>query len=250
MCAFQSKLIFNVISFIATVSKEKKKNGVQQVPPLGGNEGKGIRSCVVALTQKARTPSPCTQYCRGRIITLSCHHLRICLLPRFWKHCQGPNMRGKWVWRYRKHNMWGGLKSPGVCHGRSPGNGGNMSAVLVDEVATSVEHPAVVQRHEGVSCCGGRVLCILAVCVFQRGELVLPQDLVHHKLPVGIHHTETMRMWHTARSSLQKSIPSIRALWYKSQICSGIDLQTPRLNHHVLLQTVLFGRDPEKKLQL
>lgn len=36
-----------------------------------------------------------------------------------------------------------------------------------------------------MSGCGGRVLPILAVSVLQRGELVLPQHLVHNKRPGG-----------------------------------------------------------------
>lgn len=63
-----------------------------------------------------------------------------------------------------------------------------MSAVLVDEVAPGVEHPAVVEGHEGVSGCGGRVLCVLTVRILQGGELVLPQHLIHNKRPVG--HTQ------------------------------------------------------------
>lgn len=63
-----------------------------------------------------------------------------------------------------------------------------MSAVLIDKVGPGVEHPTVMEGHEGVSGCGGRVLCVLTVCVFQRGELVLPQHLVHNKCPVG--HTQ------------------------------------------------------------
>ena len=70
----------------------------------------------------------------------------------------------------------------------SPGDGGYTSAVLIDEVAPSVEHPAVVEGHEGVSSCGGRVLSVLTVRILQRGELVLPQHLVHNKSPVGHTH--------------------------------------------------------------
>lgn len=66
---------------------------------------------------------------------------------------------------------------------RSPGNGGQAAAVLVDEVAPGVEHPAVVQGHERVPGRGGVVLAVLTVCVLQRGELVFPQHLIHHKLP-------------------------------------------------------------------
>lgn len=66
---------------------------------------------------------------------------------------------------------------------RSPGYGRDSSAVLVDEVAPRVEHPAVMEGHEGVSGCGGRVLSILSVCILQRGELVLPQHLIHDKSP-------------------------------------------------------------------
>lgn len=68
---------------------------------------------------------------------------------------------------------------------RSPGYGGHASSVFVDEVAAGVEDPAVVEGHEGLSGCGGRVLPILGVGVLQRGELVLPQHLVHNKLPGG-----------------------------------------------------------------
>lgn len=67
----------------------------------------------------------------------------------------------------------------------SPGYGGHASAVLVDEVAAGVEHPAVMEGHEGVSGCSGRVLPVLSVCILQRGELVLPQHLVHNKGPDG-----------------------------------------------------------------
>lgn len=56
----------------------------------------------------------------------------------------------------------------------SPGYGRHASAVLVDEVAPGVEHPAVVEGHEGVSGCGGGVLSVLAVRILQWGELVLP----------------------------------------------------------------------------
>lgn len=66
----------------------------------------------------------------------------------------------------------------------SPGYGGYTSAVLVNEVSPSVEHPAVVEGHEGVSGCGGCVLSVLSVCVLQRGELVLSEHLIHNKLPV------------------------------------------------------------------
>lgn len=50
-------------------------------------------------------------------------------------------------------------------------------------MAPGVQDPAVVQGHEGVSGCGGRVLPALGVRVLQRGELVLPQNLVHHERP-------------------------------------------------------------------
>lgn len=67
----------------------------------------------------------------------------------------------------------------------SPGYGRHAPSVLVDKVAAGVEDPAVVEGHEGVSGCGGRVLPALGVGVLQRGELVLPQHLVHNKLPGG-----------------------------------------------------------------
>ena len=71
-----------------------------------------------------------------------------------------------------------------VCVRGSPGNGGDARAVLVDEVPPGVQHPAVMQRHEGVPGRGGRVLTVLAVGVLQRRELVFPQHLEHHELPV------------------------------------------------------------------
>lgn len=68
---------------------------------------------------------------------------------------------------------------------QSPGYGGHTPSVFVDKVAAGVEDPAVVEGHEGVSGCGGRVLAILAVSILQGGELVLPQHLVHNKRPGG-----------------------------------------------------------------
>lgn len=87
----------------------------------------------------------------------------------------------------------------------SPWYGRHTSAVLVDEVTPSIEHPAVMQRHEGVSGCGGRVLSILTVCILQRGELVFPQHLVHNKGPVGRIHritsgSNTDRRWYSDSS--------------------------------------------------
>lgn len=66
----------------------------------------------------------------------------------------------------------------------SPGYGGHTSAVLVNEMSPSVEHPAVVEGHQSVSGCGGCVLSVLSVCVLQRGELVLSEHLIHNKRPV------------------------------------------------------------------
>lgn len=68
---------------------------------------------------------------------------------------------------------------------QSPGYGGHTPSVFVDKVAAGVEDPAVVEGHEGMSGCGGRVLAILAVSILQGGELVLPQHLVHNKRPGG-----------------------------------------------------------------
>lgn len=68
---------------------------------------------------------------------------------------------------------------------RSPGNCRHPSAVLVDEVTASVEHPAVVEGHEGVSSRGGGVLSVLSVSILQRGELVFAQHLVYDKGPFG-----------------------------------------------------------------
>lgn len=181
--------------------------------------------------KKAKTPSPCTQYCRGIIITFCCHHLWHCLLLRLWKHCTGHTganqawgRRGSESVRLKEYNtnkqtnkqsqcictqsVGSDIEDPVsvfmpnmvcVCESwevkawccvsagwlRSPGYGGHVSAVFVDKVAPSVEHPAVVEGHEGVSGCGGRVLCILTVCILQRGELILTQHLVHHKCPVA-----------------------------------------------------------------
>lgn len=75
---------------------------------------------------------------------------------------------------------------------RSPGYGRYSSAVLVDEVAPSVEHPAVVEGHEGVSGCGGRVFSLLSVGILQRGELVLPEHFVHDKGPETKHSHKTL----------------------------------------------------------
>lgn len=47
----------------------------------------------------------------------------------------------------------------------SPGDGRHTGTVLIDEVAPCVEHPAVVEGHEGMPGCGGRVLTVLTVCV-------------------------------------------------------------------------------------
>lgn len=69
-----------------------------------------------------------------------------------------------------------------VCE-RSPGDGRHPSAVFVNEVSASVQHPAVVEGGEGVSSRGGRVLAILSVGVLQGRELVFAQDLVHDKHP-------------------------------------------------------------------
>lgn len=66
----------------------------------------------------------------------------------------------------------------------SPGYGGHTSAILIDEVAPSIEHPAMVKGHQGVSGGGGSVLSILTICILQGGELILPQDLENNKRPV------------------------------------------------------------------
>lgn len=79
------------------------------------------------------------------------------------------------------------VHTPNVCVSvmwlQSPGYGRHTPSVFVNKVAASVEDPTVVEGHEGVSGCGGRVLSILPVSVLQRGELVLPQHLVHYKGP-------------------------------------------------------------------
>lgn len=87
--------------------------------------------------------------------------------------------------------MYGSWKQHAVC-GRvalrrlwSPGYGWHTSAILVDEVASGIEDPAVVERRQSMSGCGGCVFAILAVSVLQRRKLVLPQHFVHDKCPVG-----------------------------------------------------------------
>lgn len=158
------------------------------VPLFSGNEDKGmprIRGKRVWAREKVK-PKPhrhALECCRS-IITFSCHHLWHCLPLRLWKHCTGhtgarPSMReGDVRVRQKEYDVWR-WEWPGscqtwrvclvawcrVCAGglRSPGYGGHASAVLVDEVAASVEHPAVMEGHEGVSGCGGCVLPVLTV---------------------------------------------------------------------------------------
>ena len=65
----------------------------------------------------------------------------------------------------------------------APGDCRDSCAVLIGEMSAGIEHPPVMEGHEGVACCGGVVLPILAVSVLQRRKLILSQHLVHHKLP-------------------------------------------------------------------
>lgn len=88
----------------------------------------------------------------------------------------------------------------------SPGDGGEACAILVHEVSPCVEHPAVVQGHQGVPCRGGVVLAVLAVCILQWRELILTQNLIHHKLP-----GEKNRTWRvgSALGASQGHIPTV-----------------------------------------
>lgn len=64
-----------------------------------------------------------------------------------------------------------------------PGYSRHTGSVLVDEMPTSVEDPAVMQGHEGVACGRGIVLPILTVCILQWRKLIFSQHLIHHKPP-------------------------------------------------------------------
>lgn len=64
----------------SVVKKERRRQG-SDVMLYGVNKTKQER-------RKAKTPSPCTQYC-SEIITFCCHHLWHCLLLRLWKHVTG-----------------------------------------------------------------------------------------------------------------------------------------------------------------
>lgn len=66
---------------------------------------------------------------------------------------------------------------------RSPWYGGHAPAVLIDEVAPSIQNPAVVKGHEGMSGCGRCVLSILSVSILEWGELIFPQHLIDNKFP-------------------------------------------------------------------
>lgn len=159
--------------------------------------------CLSEREGKLKPHHHALECCREIIITFCCHHQWHCLPVRLWKHCTGhtgarPSMGEREVrawatltYKSQTHTARsvGIVQTPNVClcvawlH--SPGYGGHAPSIFVDKVAAGVEDPAVVEGHEGVSGCGGRVLPILAVRILQRGELVLPQHLVHNKRPGG-----------------------------------------------------------------
>lgn len=195
-----------------------------QSPPVsrdGGNETRRISCSVMWCSDNwesvKESQNPITMQSRlqgGGIITFCCHHLWHSLPLRLWKQFTGHTGARATVRQRRGESDSVRLQGSAYslqtnCAGKlgvtseerfvhmqtacfvwrvwccAPRYGRHACAVLVDEVAPSIEHPAMVERHQRVSGRCGRVLPILTVCVLQGWELVLPQHLVHNKCPVG-----------------------------------------------------------------
>jgi hypothetical protein len=92
---------------------------------------------------------------------------------------------------------WWGTLADGPQSDDLPGNQRQTSSFFVDERAAGGQDVALVQREEGQSGRGGRVLVAGAVRVLQRTELVLAQHFPHDETPAKTREALTAA-WTTA----------------------------------------------------
>lgn len=121
------------------------------------------------------------------------------------------------------------------------GNRRDAGAIFIHKVASSIEDPAMVQRHEGMSGSGGVVFPILTVCILQRRELVFTQHFVYHKLFGKLEDVKD-KLLH---------LDAIRFVWLDQLPTGDVHVRNLLLSHVVLqLRFVNAGRARKRSQNL